>query len=234
MTASDAHVMGFRSAWTQSRLRTAPVDAPLATELFATVLSGWDLLLHAEASDLADTERALGMLSTRMASARFRMADAISVVAAARHVLGEAPPAMPHYWEWVTSVLADAALAAAAAAAREPLLDVIATASPVVYVTETTPALLLVANPDSVAIEAACARLLLAIVRRGASHAIVDATWCQGSPSALARHVSNLAAHAQLRHTELIVVVADREALAVSGGNVAYVACFADALRRVR
>lgn len=207
----------------------------MAVELFATLRDGWDLLAQAAPAELTDVARALGMLSARMAAARFRMADAISVVAAARQVLGAAPPAMPHYWEWASSVLADAAVAAAAAAAREPLLEVIANASPVFFVTPTVPALMLVANPDSVAIEAACAKLLLAVVRRGASHAIVDATWCDASSSAaLSRHVANLAAHAQMRQTELIVVVDEAAALTVRGVNVAYAACFGDALAKVR
>ena len=206
----------------------------MAAALFATVRDGWARLLGPEPSDLADVERALGMLSMRMASARFRMADAIAAVAAARQVLGEAPPVMPHYWEWVNSVVADAAVAAAAAAAREPLLEIIATASPVFYVNETVPMLLVVANPDSVAIEAACAKLLLAIVRRGAAHAIVDATWCHASShAALARHLSNLAAHPQMRQVQLVIVAAARETVEVSGANAAYVAGFAEALRLV-
>lgn len=235
----DAVCDSFLALWLRSPLKGPRAGKDDALALFAWLRQGYAQLdREGMAAELGELETNLGMLAARLVPASMRPADLAAVVAAARGALGESI-ALPSYWDWIGSLMSEAVLQNAVAGVREQHADVIAAASPIVMVTPVLPALIAVANPATAGIEAACARLLMMVVRVGAKHAIVELSFCaETSQVAFGPYLARLAQHPNMGATQLLVVTptaaAARGGEAMLGAKVVWVDQFASALQMAR
>ena len=140
-----------------------------------------------------ELEKAVAFAGASMAAAGLSGFDVAALVLALRDVLvphiAAAPQAneLARLFEWLSIVALDAFATTTDLAARERVREQIGRGTPVVLVAARVPAALLVADPDSRALDSVFGRLLLLVVRTGAPCAIVDAAGLEdpGAPQVL-------------------------------------------------
>lgn len=167
-----------------------------------------------------ELEKAVAFAGASLAAAGLSGFDVAALILALRDVVvPHVAPAndLGRLFEWLSIVALDAFATTTDLAARERVREQIGRGTPVVLVAARVPAALLVADPDSRALDSVFGRLVLLVVRTGAPCVIIDAAGLDdpGAPQVL-EALGHFAGHDKIAGVADIVAVglADQHARA--------------------
>lgn len=169
-----------------------------------------------------ELEKAVAFAGASLAAAGLSGFDVAALILALRDVIvPHVAPApandLGRLFEWLSIVALDAFATTTDLAARERVREQIGRGTPVVLVAARVPAALLVADPDSRALDSVFGRLVLLVVRTGAPCVIIDAAGLDdpGAPQVL-EALGHFAGHDKIAGVADIVAVglADQHARA--------------------